>query len=295
MFPEEWRIPKWPNMGLDEAVKLNTVTLGGFAMKSINEEYLEGPNEAFSMQGRETYWQASGKYFMYYCQRFDKWRIAEISAFSKNSDGQCFAFVSDAHPGRDILNVSHIKGWIEVENGEWAVRQDAGVVQVGKLGDQLAAQEEVDEVVEEGDCASDDGDESSPFKKDKSDCPVMPHVRKARDKVVQSAKAAGKWVRRLFPAYLGAPDDEDAIPDDDNPLFKKDESSLDACQPDTQDNCNFKEKFYIEKQQKATPEKRNDELKRLANMRDVAMKPEQTEWLHARLHILEFMVKKDEL
>jgi len=289
MFPDEWMIPKWPNMELEDAVKLSTVTLGGFAMKSINEEYLEGPTQEFHMQGRETYWQSSGKYFMYYCQRFDKWRIAEISAFSKNVEGQCFAFVSDAYPARDILNKSLIKGWIEVENGEWVVRENAGVTQVGKLADQLAEQEEVEEDGEDSNCTTSD-------EEDNSSCPVMPVVRKAKKKVLEATSAASKWVRRLFPKYLGAPDEEDAIPDaDDNPLFPKDENSLDACQPDTQEGCNFKEKFYIEKQQKAIPEKRKFELHRLEKLKDVAMKPDQVEWLHARIHILEFMVKKDEL
>lgn len=211
-------------------------------------------------------------------------------------DGQCFAFVSDAQPGRDILNASLIKGWIEVDAGQWAVREKAGVIQVGKLADQMASQEEED-VEEETNCTSDDSDESgeSPFKKD-SNCPVMPVVRKAKDKVVQATKAAGKWVQRLFPQYLGAPDAEDAIPEADNPLFAdEDAASEGGCQPDTQDGCNFKEKFYIEKQQKVTAEKRKAELQRLSKMQDVVMKEEQVEWLKARIHILKNLVKKDEL
>merc|ERR1719444_117576 len=104
-------------MSEDEAGSLRTVTLGGFEKADLNEEYLEGPTEAFKMQGRETYWQASGEYFLYYCRRFDKWRIAAISAFGRNMEGQCFAFVSDALKGRDISDPSLIKDWIEVEDG----------------------------------------------------------------------------------------------------------------------------------------------------------------------------------
>merc|ERR1712139_422176 len=133
-------------------------------------------------------------------------------------DGNCFAFVSDGHAQRDILDKSLIKGWIEVENGQWAERPEAGVTQVGTLQDQIAAAqapEEEEEVVMEPDCEG-DADDKDPFKKkDGSNCPVMPVVRKARDKVVETAKAAGKWVKRLFPQYLGAPDEEDAVPEDD--------------------------------------------------------------------------------
>jgi len=289
-FPEEWKIPRWPSMDLEMASKLRTVTLGGFKMKSINEEYLEGPGEGFQMQGRETYWQASGKFFMYFCERFTKWRIAEISAFSKNMEGNCFAFVSDAYPGRDILNTTLIKGWIEVDNGEWQVREAAGVMQVGTLADQIAKQEEGDEDeegVEESNCTTDD--------KDTSSCPVMPHVRKARDKVVSAAHAAGKWVRRLFPKHLGAPDEEDSIPDADNPLFAEDPDATPYdCQPDTQDGCNFKEKFYLMKQIDSTVEKRKGELMRLVKMKDVVMKPDQVKWLMARTHILKHLVQKDD-
>jgi len=298
-FPEEWQIPKWPSMDLEDAQRLVTVTLSGFKMASINEEYLEGPTDEFKMQGRETYWQASGKYFMFYCERFAKWRIAEISAFSKNMGGNCFAFVSDGTPGRDILNASLIKGWIEVENGQWAVRPDAGVAQVGKLIDQMAAQEEDEEDVQDSNCTTDVGDD--PFKpKDDSNCPVMPHVRRAKDKVVRAAKVASKWVKRLFPKMLGAPDEEDLIPEEDggNPLFPEEEVEEGACQPSTQDGCNFKEKFYIEKQQKADPEKRKSELVRLSKMIDVVMKPDQAQWVRARVRILRHLVsidRKDEL
>merc|ERR1711879_220690 len=88
-FPEEWKIPTWPeNIPLEQLSNLHLVTLGGFKMPDLNEEYLEGPTEEFSMQGRETYWQESGQYFMYYCIRYAKWRIAALSAFGKNKEGQ---------------------------------------------------------------------------------------------------------------------------------------------------------------------------------------------------------------
>lgn len=301
-FPPEWKIPKWPqDMSIDTAGQLHSVTLGGFKMSSINEEYLEGPGEDFMMQGRETYWQASGKYFMYWCKRFSKWRIAEISAFGNNMDGNCFAFVSDGHPGREIRNKSLIKGWIEVEDGQWAHRENAGVVQVGKLSEQIEEQEEYEEVVEEGSCDSTAAGSAFGEEKDKSNCPVMPHVRKAKKKVLHAAKAAGKWIRRLFPNYLGAPDEEDAIPEEgeSNALFEEASSEAvddptEGCQPDTQAGCNFKEKFYVEKQQKVTPEKRKAELLRLVRMRGVTMKPDQEEWVNARTSILKKMVKKDE-
>lgn len=210
LFPPEWEIPQWPaNMTPEQAGRLKTVKLGGFKMEEFNEEFLEGPGLAFFVQGKRTFWQASGQYFLYWCQRFQKWRIAGISGFSKNKNGNCLAFVSDGLPSRDILNASLIKGWLEVEGGEWKVRQDAGVVAIGTLADQFREAE--DNATEEvADCDADNETEGEGIfktKQKKSNCPVMPVVRKVKEKVkekvVEATEAASKWVRRLFPQLMG--------------------------------------------------------------------------------------------
>lgn len=280
-FPAEYQIPLWPeDMSWEDSAKLRTITLGGFKHSMLNEEYLEGPNEDFFMQGRETFWQASGQYFMYYCQRFRKWRIAEISAFSQNMNGQCFAFVSDALPNRDILNETMLKGFIEVEDGEWAAREDAGVVALGILGDQM-------ETAEEGNSGDPEACANSESAKESTDseskCPVMPVVRKARDKAVQVAKEAGKWARRLFPKYLGAPDEDDIAEDVENPLFAKETGS---CEVNTLQGCSFKEQFFVEKQRARSTEEQRTEFQRLRQMEDVVMKPAQKAWLLSRIEIL---------
>eukprot|EP00928_Gymnodinium_smaydae_P096577 TRINITY_DN8562_c0_g2_i1.p1 TRINITY_DN8562_c0_g2~~TRINITY_DN8562_c0_g2_i1.p1 ORF type:complete len:363 (-),score=95.53 TRINITY_DN8562_c0_g2_i1:457-1545(-) len=309
LFPAEWQIPKWPtDMSLEEAADLRTVTLGGFKIKNLNEEYLEGPTDDFVMQGRETYWQASGEYFLYYCRRFDKWRIAAISAFGRNMDGQCFAFVSDSYRGRDITNKSLIKDWIEVEDGNWVRRESAGVVELGRLGDQMEGLSGGDDEECSAEGASEEGEESSPFgqpKKKKSNCPVMPVVRKAKDKVVEVAKAAGKWVQRLFPKYLGEPSKEDEIPEEpeeDVAARSEDADETSAagvprssnCNFDTLDECSFKEKYYITKQRNATAAGRREELERLGRMMNVAMKEDKRDWLRSRYGMLQALVANDE-
>jgi len=284
-FPKEYKIPAWPNdLPWEASAQLRTISLDGFQRETLNEEYLEGPNTEFQMQGRETYWQASGQYFMYYCKRFRKWRIAEISAFSQNMGGDCYAFVSDAHPGRDIQNASLLKGFIEVENGQWVNREEAGVSKLGRLGDQL----EDDETEAEAEACEASGETEEA---ETSKCPVMPVVRKARDKVVQAAREAGKWARRLFPQYLGAPDEEDLAPEGDNPLFA--ETSKGTCSLTGLQGCSFKEQFFIEKQRNSTSEQRAEEFARLARLQDVVMKPEQKGWLLARLHILRQLMAED--
>lgn len=215
-FPKEWKIPEWPKDMLPlQAAALRTVTLGGFLNTKINEEYLEGPTEDFLIQGYETYWQASGEYFLYFCQRYQKWRIAGINAFSENKDGQCFSFVSDGYPKRDLRNKTYIKGWIEVVEGQWEVREEAGVVHLGTLAEQIAAMDASEDVAEgsEEACDSEEGEggeegeeDASPFKekKRKGNCPL----RKAGEKLKEVAVQVGKWVRRLFPKLLGAPQED---------------------------------------------------------------------------------------
>jgi len=221
-FPPEWEIPDWPNpIPPDQAVKLRFVTLGGFNKPELNEEFLEGPTAEFRIGGRETYWQASGQYLLYFCQRFQKWRVASIDAFSAIKNGECFAYASDASPSRDIRNVTFLKGWIEVESGAWQLRPKAGVVALGTLADQLTALEEANKTSVNGaddECVADDGESQEdgdvspndgPFgKRKKPECPLKPAMRKAHAAVRVAAKAMGAWVRRLFPSLLPAPADD---------------------------------------------------------------------------------------
>mmetsp|Transcript_79766 Transcript_79766/g.237607 ORF Transcript_79766/g.237607 Transcript_79766/m.237607 type:complete len:200 (+) Transcript_79766:531-1130(+) len=141
--------------------------------------------------------------------------IQVMKSEQANKNGMCLGYVSDGSRDRDVLDPSLIKGWREVENGEWSTREDAGVVAISKLSDQYPAADERTKEAgdnatdEEGDCvAPDDGTENLGFKDDqKAKCPVMPVVRKVKDKVkekvVEAGAAASQWVRRLFPQLMG--------------------------------------------------------------------------------------------
>merc|ERR1740133_254005 len=68
----------------------------------------------------------------------------------------------------------------------------------------------------------------------------------------------------------------------------------DRCDIDTLKGCSDKQKAYVEKQQKATADKRKTELKRITGMTG-AMKPEAKDWLNSRIKLLTKLNKKDEL
>lgn len=194
-FMPEWQIPEWPKDLPDIVVmSLRTVSLGGFDNTDINEEYLEGPSEEFHIQGRQTYWQASGNYFLFYCKRFRKWRVAGTSKFSANKDGECFGFISDAFIRRDLFNETLLSGFLEVVDGDWVFQEDAGVKKIGTMAEQLAS-------LQDEDC--EDSDEK---KKSGGKCPM----RAVGNSIKDAAVSIGKWVRRLFPKYLGAPEEDAA-------------------------------------------------------------------------------------
>jgi len=67
------------------------------------------------------------------------------------------------------------------------------------------------------------------------------------------------------------------------------------CDPATTKGCNDKQKAYIEKQGKASADKRKAELKRLEGMQAGEMKPDAKTWLMSRVKMLKKMVEKDEL
>lgn len=188
-FPTEWKIPVWPdNMTDEELSELAMVEMTGFAIEPMNDEFLEGPTLDFHMQGEKTYWSANGEYFLYRCDRFKKWRIAGISGFLQNKMGECLAFVSDAYPNRDILDPELIKGWIEVEEGQWVVRDNAGVNKLGRLADSPVMKNRTE---------TDDDDEEYT---DNSTCPVMPTMRRFGRKAKKKAKEVATYIGRMFPA-----------------------------------------------------------------------------------------------
>jgi FKBP-type peptidyl-prolyl cis-trans isomerase FklB len=77
--------------------------------------------------------------------------------------------------------------------------------------------------------------------------------------------------------------------------IKGDKKPADKCDTETSAGCNDKQKAYLEKHSKSSPEKRSAELKRLEGMQGGEMKPENRNWLVSRIRLLTKMVKKDEL
>eukprot|EP00927_Polykrikos_kofoidii_P084348 TRINITY_DN885_c0_g1_i1.p1 TRINITY_DN885_c0_g1~~TRINITY_DN885_c0_g1_i1.p1 ORF type:complete len:239 (-),score=53.71 TRINITY_DN885_c0_g1_i1:117-833(-) len=77
--------------------------------------------------------------------------------------------------------------------------------------------------------------------------------------------------------------------------IKGNKKPADKCDVDSLVGCTDKQKAYVEKQQKATAEKRKTEVARLKGMQGGEMKADAKNWLLSRIKILSKLVKKDEL
>lgn len=77
--------------------------------------------------------------------------------------------------------------------------------------------------------------------------------------------------------------------------IKGEKKPADKCDIDSLAGCNDKQKAYVEKQKKATGEKRKAEIKRLEGMMGGEMKAEAKSWLMSRIKLLKKLSSKDEL
>uniref|UniRef100_A0A7S1F0E9 Uncharacterized protein n=1 Tax=Noctiluca scintillans TaxID=2966 RepID=A0A7S1F0E9_NOCSC len=230
-FPVEWEIPLWPmNLTDEQASELRTVTLTGFGNDYLNQEFLEGPSQDFLVQGRNTYWAGTGDFFLYWCDNFKKWRIAQVKGYKANRDGKCLAFASDSHRDRDILDPNFLKGWTEAEEGKWVEKPEAGVDGLGTLAEKMAIIAELEAAEartrgnESDECDPDDPfcdedeDEDSPkntvpFGGETKDgkCPLRPIAFMVKEKAKDVAKKAMNFMKTMLPMLLGPPVPEEEL------------------------------------------------------------------------------------
>jgi hypothetical protein len=108
------------------------VNVGGFRRSALNQLYVERRDEAHVIDGRETYWSVSEDYLLYYSTSIDAWCITSASRFHKVKAGNWVA-IAHGPRGRDLLDVERPRGWREWEASDWAPRDVAGVLDVGRV------------------------------------------------------------------------------------------------------------------------------------------------------------------
>merc|ERR1719414_159750 len=122
----EWRTPhvevvyrssshhslQWEDPLLQKSI--TTVSFKGFTMKELDNTYHLKENE--HLQGRPSFWDPSGVYFIYWQSQTCRWAICDLKCLEAVREGQCpgWAYRSDS------CHFANAKGWMEMKNQEWS-------------------------------------------------------------------------------------------------------------------------------------------------------------------------------
>eukprot|EP00928_Gymnodinium_smaydae_P011779 TRINITY_DN14311_c0_g1_i1.p1 TRINITY_DN14311_c0_g1~~TRINITY_DN14311_c0_g1_i1.p1 ORF type:complete len:627 (-),score=97.70 TRINITY_DN14311_c0_g1_i1:96-1940(-) len=104
--------PQWEDQRLQKAVSI--VEFRGFAMKELNAKYYLRASE--HIQGRPSFWDESGVYFIYWQHAMKRWAICDLKCLEAVKEGQCpgWAYRSDSS------FLANACGWLERRNDEWS-------------------------------------------------------------------------------------------------------------------------------------------------------------------------------
>merc|ERR1712039_103264 len=125
----------------DAHVVLRGVKLRGFECAQLNVLFVEHPDPAFRVGGRETYWAISADYFLYRSQATNTWGIGKAKRFEAIQNGKSNG-VAHSPEGYEIWDTQNAntealakKGWREwvSESGKWVTRAGSGVENRGKV------------------------------------------------------------------------------------------------------------------------------------------------------------------
>lgn len=114
--------PQWNDPALQKSVA--TIEFSGFTMKELNTRYFLRPNEV--IQGKPSYWDKSGVYFVYWQRQMNRWAICDLKCLQAVREGQCpgWAYRSDAN------YFANAAGWMERRAEVWA----AAVIETAVIG-----------------------------------------------------------------------------------------------------------------------------------------------------------------
>jgi len=105
--------PQWDDQLVQKGIV--TVEFKGFSMKEINTRFFLRANQV--IQGRPSYWDNSGVYFIYWQQQLGRWAVCDLKCIEAVKSGQCpgWAYRSDSG------HFANACGWMESRGGNWTV------------------------------------------------------------------------------------------------------------------------------------------------------------------------------
>jgi len=114
--------PQWDDPILQKGIA--TVEFHGLSMKELNTRYYVKPSEV--IQGRPSYWDNSGVYFIYWQAPNNRWAICDLKCHEAVKLGECPGWAYRMDSG----SFANACGWMEARGGEWC----AALVETAVIG-----------------------------------------------------------------------------------------------------------------------------------------------------------------
>mmetsp|Transcript_43452 Transcript_43452/g.109123 ORF Transcript_43452/g.109123 Transcript_43452/m.109123 type:complete len:757 (+) Transcript_43452:112-2382(+) len=95
---------------------LDVVVMGGFVINTfLNVKYTERADSNYSINGKSTYWNPSGDYYVYWCKWSHRWDIAWSDVFQEiQTEGDCY-YTGRGPEGVPSLDPNVSTGWTEYD------------------------------------------------------------------------------------------------------------------------------------------------------------------------------------
>lgn len=103
--------PQWQDPAVQKFI--TTVEFHGFSMAELNVRYHLRSNEL--IQGRPSYWDKSGVYFIYWQQQMKRWAICDLKCMEAIRSGKSPGWAYRADPG----HFANASGWCEMRGEKW--------------------------------------------------------------------------------------------------------------------------------------------------------------------------------
>jgi len=104
--------PQWDDQLVQKSIV--TVEFKGFSMKELNTRYDLKPSQV--LQGRPSYWDSTGIYFIYWQQQMGRWAICDSKCLEAVTAGQCPGWAFRSDPG----HFANACSWMERRADNWA-------------------------------------------------------------------------------------------------------------------------------------------------------------------------------
>eukprot|EP00929_Paragymnodinium_shiwhaense_P083678 TRINITY_DN4467_c0_g1_i1.p1 TRINITY_DN4467_c0_g1~~TRINITY_DN4467_c0_g1_i1.p1 ORF type:complete len:638 (+),score=128.32 TRINITY_DN4467_c0_g1_i1:102-2015(+) len=116
---------------------LRVVTLKGFEYPGLNTQFIERKDPNAKVNGHETYWAADNEWFLFWCNKEERWKGAPAGKLPRVVDGQSSGIIgAPCGPESENLNCPAVMtGWHEWDGMTWKMRPTAGIRRIDRISE----------------------------------------------------------------------------------------------------------------------------------------------------------------